>query len=359
MPGDLLSYLDRLADEYGVPRSQARAIYQLESASGRNVRPSSAGAQGHMQLMPGTAREMGVTNINDPYQNLRGGVKYYSQQLRRFGDPALAAAAYNAGPGRVARAGGVPNIDETRRYVANFRNMLGQAPAATPTGGTVEDDTETETPAGGLASAAGAPDPATAYKSLQALETEAMQRQKQAAAVRRQQFEAAQAAINARRYGGLDKSEQLFRIAQAFFTPPSAQNPGFGGVMQNLNSALSDITTARRNAEEQRADALLKLRQQYAAGELAGADKEFDSRLDVAKAVAGLAKRGPSQWSGATFVPGTGWVPRPDSGARPVAIGTKVVGGQNRTIYSDGSFTVTLSNGKTARYSAEGHLIDG
>jgi soluble lytic murein transglycosylase-like protein len=124
---DYLAYLDQLADKHGVPRNELRMIYQLETSGGRNVRPSSAGAQGHMQLMPGTAREMGVRDINDPYQNLEGGAKYYAIQRRKFGDPALAAAAYNAGPGRVMGAGNrVPNIDETRGYVANFLKGIGR-----------------------------------------------------------------------------------------------------------------------------------------------------------------------------------------------------------------------------------------
>ena len=128
MPQDYLSFLDRMAAEYGVPREEARAIYELETNSGRNVRGSSAGAQGHMQLMPATARELGVQNIADPYQNIRGGVKYYAQQRKAFRDPALAAAAYNAGPGRPRTWRNGPVLDaaiwaenvpfsETRDYV--------------------------------------------------------------------------------------------------------------------------------------------------------------------------------------------------------------------------------------------------
>jgi hypothetical protein len=78
---------------------------------------SPKGAVGAMQLMPGTARDMGV-DPNDPADNVRGGVAYMGQQLDRFGSPQLAAAAYNAGPGRVERAGGVPDIPETQAYVA-------------------------------------------------------------------------------------------------------------------------------------------------------------------------------------------------------------------------------------------------
>jgi soluble lytic murein transglycosylase-like protein len=78
---------------------------------------SKAGAIGLAQLMPGTAREFGV-NPHDPAQNLAGGARYLRQQLDRFGgNLELALAAYNAGAGRVRRAGGVPRITETQIYV--------------------------------------------------------------------------------------------------------------------------------------------------------------------------------------------------------------------------------------------------
>jgi soluble lytic murein transglycosylase-like protein len=133
---DYTSVVDQMADKYNVPREYARAIYEIETNSGKNVKVSSAGASGHMQLMPGTARQMGITNIHDPIQNIEGGVKYFSGLLQTFGDPVLAAAAYNAGPGKVARARGVPNIAETKHYVQKFVNLAGsaakEAPEATP-----------------------------------------------------------------------------------------------------------------------------------------------------------------------------------------------------------------------------------
>jgi hypothetical protein len=79
---------------------------------------SPAGAVGPMQLMPDTARDLRV-NPHDPVQNVRGGVAYLKQQLDRFGDPKLAAAAYNAGPGAVREHGGVPPYPETQAYVAS------------------------------------------------------------------------------------------------------------------------------------------------------------------------------------------------------------------------------------------------
>jgi hypothetical protein len=80
---------------------------------------SSKGATGLAQLMPGTAADLGV-DPTDPIQNLRGGARYLRQQLDEFGDPVLALAAYNAGPGAVREYGGVPPFAETRNYVAKI-----------------------------------------------------------------------------------------------------------------------------------------------------------------------------------------------------------------------------------------------
>lgn len=104
------------AQQYGIPEDIFHNLVKTESAyNPRAVSP--VGAQGLGQLMPETARELGVTNAFDPEQNLDGSARYLRQQYDRFGDWTLAAAAYNAGPGRVQRAGGVPNIPETQAYV--------------------------------------------------------------------------------------------------------------------------------------------------------------------------------------------------------------------------------------------------
>jgi soluble lytic murein transglycosylase-like protein len=78
---------------------------------------SSAGAAGLAQLMPATARELGVGNRHDPGQSIDGGARYLRQMLDRFGAIHLALAAYNAGPGAVSRAGGIPKNRETPGYV--------------------------------------------------------------------------------------------------------------------------------------------------------------------------------------------------------------------------------------------------
>ena len=85
---------------------------------------SPVGARGLAQLMPGTARELGV-NADDPFANLEGGARYLRAQMDRFGgDVEKALAAYNAGPGRVIKSGGVPRIRETQLYVSAIMGRL-------------------------------------------------------------------------------------------------------------------------------------------------------------------------------------------------------------------------------------------
>jgi soluble lytic murein transglycosylase-like protein len=83
---------------------------------------SRVGAQGLMQLMPGTAELMGVGDSNDPNQNVAGGTRYLAEQLTRFGRLDYALAAYNAGPGAVSSYGGIPPYAETINYVTRIVN---------------------------------------------------------------------------------------------------------------------------------------------------------------------------------------------------------------------------------------------
>ena len=113
----IMASIDRAAAQFGLPAALIKAVVRTES--NYQVRAiSPAGAQGLMQLMPATARELGVTDPFDIDQNIRGGAQYLRNMLDQFdGDVHLALSAYNAGPGTVARyAGNVPYA-ETRAYV--------------------------------------------------------------------------------------------------------------------------------------------------------------------------------------------------------------------------------------------------
>ncbi len=104
------------AERHGLDPKLLHALVLIESAY-RPDAVSPAGAAGLTQLMPATARELGVENRFDPVENLRGGADYLARQLRRFQDVRLALAAYNSGPARVASLGRIPRIRETEQYV--------------------------------------------------------------------------------------------------------------------------------------------------------------------------------------------------------------------------------------------------
>ncbi|GAB2574513.1 lytic transglycosylase domain-containing protein [Dyella jejuensis] len=124
---DLTDYAAAIHDaslESGVDEALLRAIIHAESAF--NPRAMSLkGAQGLMQLMPGTANDMGVLDAFDPTQNIRGGARYLQLLLKNFnGDARLAAAAYNAGPAAVQHYNGVPPFAETQVYVQRVGELL-------------------------------------------------------------------------------------------------------------------------------------------------------------------------------------------------------------------------------------------
>ena len=114
-----------LAAKYDISPSLLEALVWQESRW-RTGAVSSAGARGLAQLMPGTARQMGI-NPDIPSANLEGGARYLRQQLDAFdGNVEKALAAYNAGPGRVEAAGGIPAIRETQNYVAAIMARLSE-----------------------------------------------------------------------------------------------------------------------------------------------------------------------------------------------------------------------------------------
>lgn len=116
-------YIQRLTDYYGdyyqVDPVLVRLIMEQESGFDPFAL-SPAGAIGLMQLMPDTAWMLGVDDPWDPEENIEGGVRYFAQQMDRFGRVELALAAYNAGPGAVEKWGGVPPYPETVEYVTNI-----------------------------------------------------------------------------------------------------------------------------------------------------------------------------------------------------------------------------------------------
>jgi len=114
--GEILRVVRQKAQKYGLDDHLIQALIQVES----NFKPGAVsvkGAQGLMQIMPGTGKELGLDQPHDIAANIEAGVRYYRMQLDRFGSHDLALAAYNAGPAQVERFGGIPPFKETQDYV--------------------------------------------------------------------------------------------------------------------------------------------------------------------------------------------------------------------------------------------------
>lgn len=122
---EIFAFAAQEAEKQGVPVDLVQRMIQQESGGNATAR-SSKGAYGPMQLMEATAKDLGV-NRNDPFDNVRGGVKYIGQLLSQFEDPRLAVAAYNAGPGNVKKYGDVPPFKETQDYVKKVVGMTDKA----------------------------------------------------------------------------------------------------------------------------------------------------------------------------------------------------------------------------------------
>ncbi|SMB95647.1 Transglycosylase SLT domain-containing protein [Thermanaeromonas toyohensis ToBE] len=123
VPGELRKLLEEVARQYQLPLNLLQGVVKAES----NFNPqavSPSGALGLMQLMPETARALGVKNPFDPRENLEAGARYLRQMLDLFqGNIDLALAAYNAGPGTVQRYGGIPPYRETQEYIKKVKGI--------------------------------------------------------------------------------------------------------------------------------------------------------------------------------------------------------------------------------------------
>lgn len=123
-PPQIRAMIEEAANNHNIDPDLLDALVQAES----NYKPdavSSKRAMGLTQLMPATARALGVQDPFDPAQNLNGGARYLSQMLRTHGSLEHALAAYNAGPGNVAKYGGIPPFAETQEYVRKVMGLYG------------------------------------------------------------------------------------------------------------------------------------------------------------------------------------------------------------------------------------------
>jgi len=122
--GEILNLIDKYSQKYNIDKNLVKAVVKQESGFNSKA-VSSAGAMGLMQLMPSTAKNLGVRNPFDAEQNIAGGTKYLKNLINKYDSVKLGLAAYNAGSGAVNKYGGVPPYKETQNYVKNIISNSG------------------------------------------------------------------------------------------------------------------------------------------------------------------------------------------------------------------------------------------
>ena len=121
----IVRFAHKYSRKYNLDMKLVQAVIEVESGYESDA-VSSAGAEGLMQIMPETQKDLGVTEPFDAEQNIEGGVRYLRSMLDRFGTVELALAAYNAGPGNVEKYNGIPPFKETRDYVRKVMALYGR-----------------------------------------------------------------------------------------------------------------------------------------------------------------------------------------------------------------------------------------